>query len=115
MERVGCQVVPFVGISVVIVEFLPAVVVLDESPTLRSHGVIPSAERSQHRARPFPCRVFQKRNEAFSVEVGSLGNATEFEQRRVKVDQADWPVTQFSAHEVFWHVHDESGSSGGFP
>ena len=84
------QVVPFVGILGMIVQFLRSIAVADITEPLGTHGALPALVLGHGRKIPRHFRVLQKRNDARPIKIFSWFQSAEFDQGRVYAKGIDW-------------------------
>ncbi len=79
------QVLPFVRVVAVVVEFLGAVRVMNVSPGLRADRVVPSIVSRDGRAGARRVRVLELGNEALALQAGEGFQLAKFNKGREKV------------------------------
>ena len=83
------EVVPFVGIGKVIVEFFGSIVVADVAVAAGSQRVVVLAVGGECGACPGERWITQERRDGLPVEAGARRQASQFEQSGVEIDEAD--------------------------
>ena len=102
-------------IDIVIIQLFAAVVVSDVTPAFSSHGVVTRAIRCQRGAVPLHLRVLQERHDALAVQVIACGQAAEFDQGWVQINQADGAFADLVHCGAAWSGHDQGCARRRFP
>ena len=82
------EVSEFVRIVAMVVEFLGAVFVDDQSPVAAPHGVVTEIRGGDRRTVPARRRDLELRDERKPFEVAVLRQAAQLDERRIDVEQA---------------------------
>ena len=94
-----------------VIEFLPAIVVLYKTPAFRLDGVVVQSVGDQGGAFPLPCWVLQKWLEALPIQTFPFGQTAKVDKRRINIYQADRPMAQFIFRHAFMVASDLDGNS----
>ena len=86
VEPGGCEVVPLVGVGLVVVELVAAIGVADVAPVLVADGMVVRAQGGDGDVVPIRFRVFEERLEAESFELGIRRQSAEVDEGRVEAE-----------------------------